>query len=377
MTACTLLRVVTLTICLPASAATYYVSASLGDDSRDGLSEQTCWQTISRVNRAELRPGDRVLLRRGDLWRETLRPRFSGREHAPIVLSAYGQGAAPVLSGGSVNIDNNGQSYIVYENLDLREAQEGLRIYVQDSRVTGITFQNNRIETRAKRPGGVVSAGLYAHAVRGRVEGLFVLNNTFIPYPKGLEHWGVYLVAGIRRFQIRNNRFAPAGEDAITVWHSSGGLIEGNTGGRNGENTIDVKDSARIAIRRNRGEGDREYCIVAHSVDGVAEGIRIEGNRCTNSGQGRVLSSGIALLRARACQVRHNRIENPYGAAILVRDGQENTENQIAHNVVAGAGHGISPIVLQEAPGAHVFDNRIIPLSPPPPAGPSQSSKAF
>jgi hypothetical protein len=375
MTPRTLLNLLALTICLPASAATYFVSASLGDDSHDGLSEQTCWRTLARVNQAEFRPGDRVLLRRGDLWRETLRPRSSGREPAPLVFGAYGQGADPVLSGGDANIDNNGQSHIVYEHLHLRDAQQGLRIYVQDRTVAGITFRNNRIESLAKRPGGVVSAGLYANAVRGIIDRIFVLNNTFIPYPEGLEHWGVYLVAGVRHFEIRNNRFSPAGEDAITVWHSYGGLIEGNAGGGNGENTIDVKDSAQIAVRRNHGEADREYCIVAHSVDSLAEDIAIEGNRCTNAGRGGVLSSGIALLRTRACRVLNNRVEYSYGAAILVRDDQENAENQIAHNVLLVTGHGISPIVLQQAPGSHVFDNRIVRL--PQPAAPSQPSRIF
>ena len=365
----------TLGVCLPASARTYYVSSSFGDDSRNGLCEQTCWRTLARVNNEAFRAGDRILLRRGDRWSETLRPPSSGTEFQPIVFGAYGSGAAPILSGGEANIDHNGQSYIVYENLDLRDAQEGLRIYVQDRAIAGITFQNNRVESKAKQPKGMVSAGVYVNTLRGSIESIRVLDNIFVPYPQGLEHWGVYFVAGVRHFEIRNNRFTPAGEDAITVWHASDGLIEGNVGGGNGENTVDIKDSTGVAVRWNHGEGDKEYCIVAHGVEGRAENIAIEGNRCSKSGQGAVLSAGIALLRTRGCRVLYNRVEHSYGAAILVRDEEEKAGNQIAHNVLVGTGHGISPMVLQQATGSQVYGNQVIRESQP--TSSSQAANTF
>ena len=46
----------------------YYVSNE-GDDGNDGLSPETPWQSIERVNNAALQPGDAVFFRRGDTWR--------------------------------------------------------------------------------------------------------------------------------------------------------------------------------------------------------------------------------------------------------------------------------------------------------------------
>jgi hypothetical protein len=79
------------------SAETYYVSNE-GDDAHDGRSEATAWRTVARVNGAEVKPGDTVLLRRGDSWREQLVP-HSGSEQAPVTYGAYGSGPKPLLLG--------------------------------------------------------------------------------------------------------------------------------------------------------------------------------------------------------------------------------------------------------------------------------------
>jgi hypothetical protein len=80
------------------SCRTIFVSTTSGQDGNDGLSSQTPWLSLAKVNAAELRPGDRVLFKRGGTWRGQLVPR-SGREGASITYGAYGQGERPVLLG--------------------------------------------------------------------------------------------------------------------------------------------------------------------------------------------------------------------------------------------------------------------------------------
>jgi len=77
---------------------TFFISSVWGDDSSAGLSPQSSWRSLDKVNTAELLPGDKVLFQRGGLWRGTLVPR-SGREGAPITYGAYGEGARPMLRG--------------------------------------------------------------------------------------------------------------------------------------------------------------------------------------------------------------------------------------------------------------------------------------
>ena len=52
--------------------------------------------TLDAVNELDVRPGDRVLFRRGGVWRGQLQPR-SGKPGHPVVYGAYGDGAKPVI----------------------------------------------------------------------------------------------------------------------------------------------------------------------------------------------------------------------------------------------------------------------------------------
>jgi len=79
------------------AATTYYVSQD-GSDANDGQTLTTAWQTLARVNAAQLAPGDVVVLRCGDTWREQLLP-VSGDESGYVTYGAYGDGPKPLLLG--------------------------------------------------------------------------------------------------------------------------------------------------------------------------------------------------------------------------------------------------------------------------------------
>ena len=82
-----------------ASATTYYVSSSQGNDANSGTSALTAWQTLAHMNAQTFLPGDSILLRRGDVWNESLVPPSSGASGNPITFDAYGTGAPPNLTG--------------------------------------------------------------------------------------------------------------------------------------------------------------------------------------------------------------------------------------------------------------------------------------
>jgi hypothetical protein len=80
------------------SGRAFYVDASAGADERDGLSAGSAWQSLRKVNKTELKPGDRVLFKRGGMWRGSLIPQ-SGDDGAPVTYGAYGEGPKPQLLG--------------------------------------------------------------------------------------------------------------------------------------------------------------------------------------------------------------------------------------------------------------------------------------
>ena len=81
-----------------ADAANYYVAAR-GSDVADGLTPSAPWLTIEKVNKSKFSPGDAILFRRGDAWREgqALYGLSNGTAGHPIVFSAYGEGPKPLI----------------------------------------------------------------------------------------------------------------------------------------------------------------------------------------------------------------------------------------------------------------------------------------
>lgn len=75
-------------------ATEYYVDSLLGSDENDGKTPSAAWESLSKVNDADIKGGDTVLFRRGRVWRGTLRPK-SGESGAPTRYAAFGDGEKP------------------------------------------------------------------------------------------------------------------------------------------------------------------------------------------------------------------------------------------------------------------------------------------
>ena len=87
-----------------AGAADYHVDAQLGNDDYSGLHIAVAngtgpWRTLARVAQADIQPGDRILLKCGAIWEETLTLKLKGTAEAPITIATYGEceGKRPLL----------------------------------------------------------------------------------------------------------------------------------------------------------------------------------------------------------------------------------------------------------------------------------------
>jgi parallel beta-helix repeat protein len=94
-------------------AVTYYVDATNGRDTNNGQSEATAWKTVSKVNATLFAPGDQILFKKGEVWREALNPQSSGTLTNPIIYDAFGTGLIPKLFGSD---SKTGPSNWVIEN---------------------------------------------------------------------------------------------------------------------------------------------------------------------------------------------------------------------------------------------------------------------
>ena len=95
-------------------AATYFVDATGGSDSNNGLSTGLPWKTIAKVNASSFSAGDSILFKKGETWRETLIVPSSGSAGNVITFGAYGSGANPIITG-STNITGFAQSGLIWD----------------------------------------------------------------------------------------------------------------------------------------------------------------------------------------------------------------------------------------------------------------------
>lgn len=80
----------------------YYIDNLAGSDTNSGTSPSTAWKTVARVNQASFAAGDRILFKRGGIWREQLNISAAGMPGNPIIFDAYGSGNAPVINGSDL-----------------------------------------------------------------------------------------------------------------------------------------------------------------------------------------------------------------------------------------------------------------------------------
>lgn len=81
-------------------AKNYYISKT-GSNINNGLTPATAWQTIAKVNASfnAILPGDSILFKCGDTFYGSVVIAKSGTSSLPIVISSYGAGAKPIISG--------------------------------------------------------------------------------------------------------------------------------------------------------------------------------------------------------------------------------------------------------------------------------------
>lgn len=130
----------------------FYISQSTGSDFNDGMTPSTPLQSFTQLNGRAMAPGSAVYLKRGDTW-ATSKLSLSGKGTSllPITLSAYGDGAHPIITGinttteACVVIDN--PSHWQINSLDLRNSKVGLYLRFAGGNLdgTGAMFNNSNV----------------------------------------------------------------------------------------------------------------------------------------------------------------------------------------------------------------------------------------
>ncbi len=231
--------------------------ATAGNDSNNGRSPDSPWRTLDKVNAFNFSPGDRILLRAGQVWNGQLLINNSGTNGNPIIVNRYGSGNKPILNGGGLltnsaatvllknseylEINNleitntngatnyQGDLWGILSQLDIEGGMEANHIYIRDCFIHDV---NGNVAT--KETGGIYMTAF--SEAPSRYNNLKIENNV-IDRVGGLGIANQSAHASISRsdrypsinMEIRGNRISNTGRNNMIVRASDGSIVEYNT----------------------------------------------------------------------------------------------------------------------------------------------------
>ena len=148
------LKIDNIKVFTPTAAGPYYLSSLEGDDANDGTINAP-WKTLSKISETVLFPGDKIYFKKGDRFDGHFRVNGSGSEAEPILISSYGNGEKPIITGEvgateggdyqeAIYVQNNDN--IIFDGLEIHNERLASRDGVDDTDAFGILIYNNGTE---------------------------------------------------------------------------------------------------------------------------------------------------------------------------------------------------------------------------------------
>ncbi len=125
-----------------AGKTNYYVSSSTGNDANDGLTPETAWKTIDKVNSMAIKGGSVVYFKRSDTFRGKIATRYN------VTYTAYGEGAKPVING---SLRNYAEDKAFWQKTDKKNVWVSSDTFDED--IGNIVFNDGEAWAYRKVPG--------------------------------------------------------------------------------------------------------------------------------------------------------------------------------------------------------------------------------
>ncbi len=324
---------------------TFHVDSRAGNDTANGLSPGTAWQSIEKVEAATLLPGDTIRFKRGSRFTGSLTLTDSGTADAYIVLTDYGEARDPApaftnrafdpTAGEFGNCIRLQGSFLRVENLYFHETVAGLsgRISFETMWELGAVYIDKTARQCVVRNNEFVDCGV---GIKSYGEGAVIEHNLLRDCNRILKEWNwgpIAIWLGGDHQDVGYNRiFNYRAEDPRINWGPNGY-------GRGADGSAFEIDDARLAktnivihhnyTRDNQGFLEVTWSDVGRNPD--YRGFRIHHNVSDDYQQ------FVALWRGAECRIEHNTIirrkvnANDWGVFNLT---QFNGRNLIRNNVV-------------------------------------------
>jgi len=303
----------------------YYIDATKGNDSNNGLSLATAWSTIAKAN-SELRPGDTVYIR-GGTYEKPILPGVTGTEGNYITYARY-QNEEVIIKNVGRAVDLRDRHYIVIDGLKILHT-------TKNGGWVNLGFRNQpssyNIIKNCYMEGCTEYNGIYMHGEKSHHNK--IINNALKGYcgPKTPQYGGPSDLIALKGGTHHN-------------------LIEGNYMHNASHNIVDAQDASPYNIIRNNviiNEWHTGINIFGNSHHTLIEGNIIidcgdicdengcAGNRCGSSSDrdlARMFHSGIQLGSTYNIIRNNVLINNGPGINISSSHDKHSVDNRIYHN---------------------------------------------
>ena len=303
--------------------ATFYVDSENGDDSADGMTPETAWKTLTKVNETQLIGGDRILLKAGSVFEDqSLSIKSGGTADNPIIIDMYDGDVVGAEAGERPHIKGNGKNSFEYQG---NQISYGLHIK------NASHVQVNNVEISNQGDTRKLSVGLCVEAAGcGVMQGVHI-NNVYIHDVNGtyeektLPNGGLYYVVSDHsnntRFddiQVVNNIVKRVSRTGISIGTTSASSFWDGHGGLIPQEVLDAYAHTNVLIRNNYVEESGGDAIVPmFSIKPVIE-YNISNGASQNTKHTSMYNAGIWPWRCEDAVFQYNEC---YGT-ILNGDGQ-------------------------------------------------------
>ena len=250
----------------PRTLSTYYVDATLGNDNNDGLSENSAWNTLTMVNGQVYKPGDKVLLKTGEVWNGQLEIHARGTENYPVVISSFGTGDKPIINGKGekdYTLLLNNAHHTTVKDLELTNKgtlEKGNRFGVLINADNTGPIYNTTVENLTihdvnghgeKTQGG---GGAIVYQIKGAVDSYFVNLKILNNHIYNVRRNGIYGKSNYdtsvlsQNTLIKGNVIEQIPGDGIIAWSSKNAIVEHNICRNFSDDLPDVSNNAAAGI---------------------------------------------------------------------------------------------------------------------------------
>jgi len=261
------------------TSQTYYIDRIGGNNRHSGTRIDQAWKDFSILKKVSFAPGDKILLKRGEVWNQTLFTPSGGTEKESIIIDAYGQGALPVID--VLNHDPAAiriyHSFISINNIRVQNSKNTCIAISVDGGFTNIKLNKLEIFNAGKNGIEVIKGGTKLEITHCYIENS---DNNGIHLGGSAENkLSNVIVSGCHIKKVSHN-------DGITIHNDD----TGNTAGSNflfknniaemcGEQGFDVTSGKNVLLLNNVSNNNGQGGIL---VEHTAQNVTINGHISTD-----------------------------------------------------------------------------------------------